>query len=63
MSLMDGLDPINRFELNDDCVFDQEIDAISTLHAYAFVHYRQCLLALGVQASTRQLVHQTGFVG
>ena len=57
-----GLDTGYRLELDDHLAFHQQVDAITTIDADAFVGHRQCLLTFGVQLSLSQLVRQACFI-
>ena len=61
--LMDGEDLLDRLELHDDEIFNQQVDAVAIVDQGAAIPYWQKLLTLYNQPRSHQLMGQAPLVG
>ena len=54
---------IDRFDFDNDAIFDQKIQTVPAIELYVAVNDRHWLLLFHFQAPLPQLESQTGFVG
>jgi hypothetical protein len=60
---VEGQQLFNRLDLDDDAVFDQEVDSIASLEGLTAIDNREANLVFHVQATQSEFVQETGGVG
>jgi|RhiMethySRZTD1v2_1073278.scaffolds.fasta_scaffold413015_2 hypothetical protein len=60
LRVVDSLEPLNRFDFDNQFLFHEQIDAVATIKAMSFVNQGQLHLAVDVYAVLSEFKRKTG---